>query len=179
MAVAPETGHVADGSFPGARTAGAGDARHLVDGPVAPMDATPRPPAASQTAGAVHSGFGTPVLAAPGLVLMATLAIFEGYHWLDLIPNGPVRPTAVLLALLVVPATFGLTRRISGPGTGLARTVARACAVLVPALCVVLLIVHNDVLAGVLGVGSLALALALGALAVLSEVGEHRHTGNH
>ena len=35
-----------------------------------------------------HGGAGTPAFAAPGLVLLATMALYAGYHWLRLIPNG-------------------------------------------------------------------------------------------
>ena len=126
------------------------------------------------THGGVHTAVRRSGPGAPGHA-----AIAAGYHWLRLIPTGAPRPIAVLLAVVVVPATYGLTRRISGPGTGWIRTVARGCAVLLPALWVVLLLAHDVVVADVLGVVSLALALSLVALAVLSEVGEHQPTGTH
>jgi hypothetical protein len=113
----------------------------------------------------------TPVFAAPGLVLLATIAIYEGYHWLRLIPNGAWRPTGLVLVVVVVPATYALTRRVAGAGTGCLRTAARAGAVLLPALWILLLTVHSDVVGDVLGTVSLALALALVALAVLAEAG--------
>jgi hypothetical protein len=131
------------------------------------------------TADEVHPGTRTPAFAAPGLVLLATIAIYEGYHWLRLIPDGTVRPAAVVLAVIAVPATFGLTRRISGPGTERLRTVAHACAVLLPVLWTVALLAHSDIAADLLGADSLALALSLVALAVLSEIGEHQHTGSY
>jgi len=172
MAVARGAGYVADGRSDRAPEDDTVPARPPTDDPA------PAPPHV-EVVGAFRSGVGTPVFAAPGLVLVATLAIFEGYHWLHLIPDGPVRPTAVVLALVVVPATFALTQRISGPGTGLVRLLARGCAVLLPMLWVVLLFVHDDLVSGMLGVVSLALALSLVALAVLSEVAEHRATGNY
>jgi hypothetical protein len=175
MAGSREAGTVADGLSATAWNVdrgGTGGTR------VAPLGAATHPPTAPDRVSPFHSGSGTPVFAAPGLVLLATIAIFEGYHWLHLIPNGPVRPTAVVLAVLVAPASFGLTRRISGPGTGSVRIIARTCAVLVPALWVVLLLVHATALAGILGTVSLALALALVALAVLSEISGHRYTVN-
>ena len=128
---------------------------------------------------ATHGVAGTPEFAAPGLVLLAIAAIAAGYHWLRLIPTGAPRPIAVLLAVVVVPVTYGLTRRISGPATGWIRAVARSCAVLLPALWIVLHIGRGVVEADVLGLDCLALALSLVALAVLSEVGEHQPTGTH
>ena len=129
--------------------------------------------------GATHAEYGTPLFAAPGLVLLATLTICAGYHWLRLIPTSAPRPMAVALAVVVVPATYLLTRHVSGPGTERVRTVARGCADLLPALWVVLLVVHDVDVADVLGVVSLVLALSLVVLAVLSEVGEHLHTGTY
>jgi hypothetical protein len=121
----------------------------------------------------------TPEFAAPGLVLLATIAIYEGYHWLRLIPNGALRPTGLVLAVVVVPATYILTRRVSGTGTGCLRTAARACAVLLPALWIVLFTVHSDAVGDVLGTDSLALALALVALAVLAEAGERQRAATY
>ena len=129
--------------------------------------------------GAGRGGAGTPLFVAPGLVLLAMAAIAAGYHWLHLIPTGAPRPIAVLLAAVVVPATYGLTRHISGPATGWIRTVARGCAILLPALWIVLHVSRSLVAADLLGAVSLALALSLVALAVLSEVGEHQRTGTY
>jgi len=103
--------------------------------------------------------------------------VYAGYHWLRLIPSGAPRPTAIVLTVAVVPATYALTRHLSGRATGRVRSVARSCAVLLPALWIVLLVVHRGVVADVLGVVSLALALSSVALAVLAETGEHRRTG--
>ncbi len=128
--------------------------------------------------GPADAGDGTPLFAAPGLVLLATLTICAGYHLLRLIPTS-APPMAVALAVVVVPATYLLTRHVSGPGTERVRTVARGCADLLPALWVVLLVVHDVDVADVLGVVSLVLALSLVVLAVLSEVGEHLHTGTY
>jgi hypothetical protein len=124
-------------------------------------------------------GASTPLFAAPGLVLLAIAAIAAGYHWLRLIPAGAPRPIAVLLVVVVVPAAFGLTRRVSGPATGWICTVARSCAVLLPCLWTMLHISRSVVAADLLGAVCLALALSLVALAVLSEVAEHQPTGTH
>jgi hypothetical protein len=123
------------------------------------------------------AGTGTPAFAAPGLVLLAAVAVYAGYHWLRLIPSGAPRPTAIVLTVAVVPATYALTRHLSGRATGRVRSVARSCAVLLPALWIVLLVVHRGVVADVLGVVSLALALSSVALAGLAETGDHRRTG--
>ena len=154
---------------------GTGDVA-IPTGPPQAGDAARRGRTASDDPAAVDPVTGTPVFAAPGLVLLATVAIYEGYNWLRLIPDGATRPTTVVLAAVVVPATYRLTRSVSGPATGRIRHVARGCAVLVPALWVLLLLVHSVVVADLLGAVSLALALALVALAVLSEVGEHQRT---
>ena len=126
-----------------------------------------------------QDGPGTPLFVAPGLVFLAMAAIAAGYHWLRLIPTGAPRPIAVVLAAVVVPATYGLTRHISGPATGWIRPVARGCAILLPALWIVLHVSNSPAAADLLGAVCLALALSLSALAVLSEVGEHQRTGTY
>jgi hypothetical protein len=179
MAVAREVGHVGEGS-PGSGRAIRDAAWRLLSEPTgseAGVGTIPRVRHTDDTPGAALAGSGTPPFAAPGLVLLAALAIYEGYHWLNLIPNVPVRPTAVVLALVIVPATYGLTRRVTGPGTPVLRIVARSCADLLPIVWIVSLIVHDTVVSGLLGGISLILAIALVALAAVSEIDEHRRAG--
>jgi hypothetical protein len=45
-----------------------------------------------------------------GLVLLTAAAVLEGYRWLQVIPSSRLHPSALLFAVLVVPATFFLTR---------------------------------------------------------------------
>jgi len=110
-----------------------------------------------------------PRLAAPGLVLVAAFAIFAGYHWLHLFPNGSTRPTALLFALFAAPATFVLTRHVDAPQVPGARIVARVCAVIGLVLGFVEAVDHNSPSCWLLGVTSLVLAMALVCLAFASE----------
>ena len=100
---------------------------------------------------------------------MAALAIFSGYHWLHLFPNGTSRPTALLFALVAVPATFALTRRVDAPQVPRARIVARVCAGIGLILSLVDAVDHRSPFSWVLGVTSLVLAIALVSLAFASE----------
>jgi len=111
----------------------------------------------------------TPRFAAPGLVLMAVLAIFTGYHWLHLFPNGSFRPVAVLFAIVAMPATFALTRHLIAPQVPGPRFVARVSATIGLILGLVVLVDGDSSLRWVLGVTSLVLAVALVSLAFASE----------
>src|SRR5450756_390980 len=62
-----------------------------------------------------------PSFAAPAMVLVASLATILGYHALHLIPDGPLWPTSIPFALVVAPATFGLTRHVDAWRRGPAR----------------------------------------------------------
>ena len=111
-----------------------------------------------------------PSFAAPALVLVAALAIIVGYHWLHLIPNGPLRPTSIPFALVVAPATFALTRHVDAWRWGPARMVARVTAVLVLVLGLFLAGDRTTPFSRVLGATSLVLALSLLVLVIASEL---------
>jgi len=155
-----------------------GEPRPLSAHPAVLADRGPRdrPPADPDVAFLMDHG--SPLFAVPCLVLIAALAIFEGYHWLHLIPNGSTRPTAILFLLGVVPATVALTRRLEGPASGALCGAARIGSVAVLLLGITELIVRDVPLTRAVGVTSLALAGVLLGLAVASEVGERRRTGS-
>ena len=111
-----------------------------------------------------------PSFAAPALMLVAALAIILGYHSLHLIPNGPLWPTSIPFALVVAPATFGLTRHADAWRWGPARTVARVSSVLVLVLGLFLAGDHTTLFSQVLGATSLVLALSLIVLVVACEL---------
>ena len=128
----------------------------------------PRP--AGPTAGSAGS---VPGYTAPTLILLAAVAIFEGYMWLHLIPDGSLRPSGLLFAVAVVPVTSALTRGDPGTGGRLGR-VTRLCSVAIPLLGVALLVSHATVWARLLGGVSLVFAVSALALAAASE-----HRGIH
>jgi len=107
--------------------------------------------------------------ATPGLVLLAAVAVLEGYLWLHIIPVGPLRPSGLLFAVAVLPAAYGLTR--VGPverTTWLRRVIvldAGAALVLGP----VAVVGRSGTAARAFGVTSLVLAATVIALAVLAE----------
>jgi len=138
------------------------------DGRAVPSDSGPRARPAARARIADRDP-GLPLFAAPGLVLLAALAIFAGYRWLNLFPNGSLRPTSLLFALAVAPATFALTRHVHAPQVPGARVVARACAGTVLVLGLTVAVDHIALLSRVLGVTSLVLAVALVSLVVASE----------
>jgi len=119
-----------------------------------------------------------PAFVQPVLVLVAALAIFEGYHWLNLIPTGSPRPTEVIFLAAVVPLTTGLTRRLEGAAPRSLCLTARLASVVLLFLGIPELIVSDVVLTRALGVTSLLLAGVLVALAVVAETAERRGTGN-
>jgi hypothetical protein len=110
-----------------------------------------------------------PLFAAPGLILFAAVAIFEGYRWLHLVPDGLLRPTSVAFTLSVVPVTVALTRHVDAPTAAW----ARIAAVVILVLGLVVAIGHVTAISRVLGVTSLFLAGTLVFLVVASE--RHRH----
>ncbi len=114
-------------------------------------------------------GSGVARFAAPGLVLVGAIAIFEGYQWLHLFPSGPLWLVSLLIALVVAPATFSLTHFASAPRWPWVRRLARASALFVLVLGIVVAIVHPTLLANALGVISLVLSGSVLSLAVASE----------
>lgn len=123
-------------------------------------------PAASPV---VDDGAHGPFFAAPALILVATLAIFEGYHWLHLFPGGSVRLSSLLVVVVVAPVTFALTRRLHTPRWAWARPVARASASAVLLLGLVATFGHATALSRVLGLTYLVLAASIVSLVIACE----------
>jgi len=114
-----------------------------------------------------------PRFAVPALVLLAAVAIFEGYQWLQIIPGGSLRPSGFLFAVAVVPATWLLTRWGTGRRVVLLRRVALAGAAAVPVVGILVLAGHDPGLHRCLGAASLLVAVAVLAIAAASERGDH------
>jgi hypothetical protein len=114
-----------------------------------------------------------PPFAVPGLVLLAAVAIIEGYQWLRIIPGGSLRPSGLLFAVAVVPATWWLTGHGIGRWMAPLRRVALAGAGAVPVLGLFVLAGHGTALHQCLGAASLLLAVAVLAIAAVSERGDH------
>jgi len=112
-------------------------------------------------------------LVVPTMVLLAAAAIFAGYHWLQFIPDGSLRPSGIVVTVLALVATFALTRRTSAGRAVLLRRIARTSAAALPVLALVGLITHRTAWNQVLGAVSLLLAAALLALAAVSEHADH------
>ncbi len=123
--------------------------------------------------GSTESGSdeGSPLFAVPGMVLLAALAIFEGYRWLQIIPGGSLRPSGMIFAVAVVPATYALTRHGIARRVVVLKHLALACAAAVPLLGALVLAGLGTEGARALGASSLLLALSVLALAAVSERG--------
>ena len=157
-------------------------ADHLGTDPHGPRPASPRaagshlvtvdtdPVAAQRTSGRVP---GNPWLAVPGMVLLAAASIFAGYYWLQIIPDGSLRPSGLFLAVVVVPVTFGLTRHRSQGRASTFRRLTRLSAAAMPVLALVALTTRASGWTRCLGVTSLVLAASILTLAVMSERSEH------
>jgi len=116
------------------------------------------------------SDLGTPMFAAPALMVVAAVAILQGYYWLHLFPEPSFRSTSsMLFVVCVVPATVLLTRHVHGPRWIPAGRVARAAAMVVLVLGSVAAFHHTPMLDRVLGVVSLVLAASLVSLVAASE----------
>jgi hypothetical protein len=115
------------------------------------------------------SGLETPMFAAPALMVVAAVAVLEGYNWLHLFPETSLRSTSLLFVVCVVPATVLLTRHVQGPRWIPADRVARAGAVVVLVLGSIAAFHHTAILDRVLGVVSLLLAASLVSLVAASE----------
>ncbi len=112
---------------------------------------------------------GSPLFAVPGLVLLAALSIYEGYHWLQIIPSGSLHQSGLLFAVVAVPATYGLTRDLTAGLVGFLRHLALVTSTAVPLLAGVVVVGHGAGWARVLGVASLLLAASVIALAAVTE----------
>jgi len=132
-------------------------------------DVVERVPPAAVTHSRADRGGTRPLLTVPGLVMLATVAIFEGYQWLHLIPGESLHPSGLLFAVVSLPATYWLTR-CGNPGhTVVLRRTTRACAAAIPVLGLIVLIGYPTPWARALGLVPLALAASALGLAVASE----------
>ena len=123
---------------------------------VLPPDLRPGPERTPRTEG--HP------FAVPGMVLLAAIAIYEGYDWLQVFPTGSHRPSEYLIGIAAAPGAYWLTRSVA---TG--RVAARCRNVLVGAAVVVACAGGGWGLA--LGVAWLVLAASILVLSYLSERG--------
>jgi len=117
------------------------------------------------------------VVGSPGLALLASFSILEGYRWFGVIAGGGSRPWAVVFAAASLPVAAALTRR---PG-GRRRSVTGQLVVLVAAagaaVTALALVRHGSWVTGAIGITDLALgAAALAALAT-GERRRHRNYG--
>lgn len=117
---------------------------------------------------------GAASFATPGLVLVGAIGIFEGYQWLHLFPSGPLWPVSLLIALVVAPATFALTHFASAPRWLWLRRLARASALFVLVLGIVVAIAHPMLVGRALGIISLVLSGSVLSLAAASEYRRNR-----
>jgi len=156
-------------------------ARHPGVGPVpsGPVTAD-RPPVPSPGGGwsAGTSGSGRqqgrpaharPTFAVPGLVLLAALAIHEGYTELRIMSDGWHRISGTAFALLAVPAAYALTRGLTTGTAARLRAPVMICAAAVPVLAAAGLTGHGAGWGRILGVVSLVLAVLVLVLAVVAE----------
>ena len=118
------------------------------------------------------------VYSPPFLVLVAALAIFEGYHWLHLMPTGSDRATGALFLIGVVPVTIGLTRRLGGPAPRALSRTARIVSVAVLALGLAEATLGDVLVTRALGVASLTLAGVLLTLTVVVETAPRRRSAH-
>ena len=109
-------------------------------------------------------------------MLVAALAIFEGYHWLHLMPSESGLPTEVLFLVGVVPVTTALTRHLRGSVPRALCLTARAISVALVALGLVEATVGGMLVTRALGLSSLMLAGVLLTLTAVVETAERRRT---
>ncbi len=101
-------------------------------------------------------------------MLLAAVAVFEGYRWLHLIPGGSLRPPGLFVAVACLPATVWLSRCLAPARAGTARVLACSAAAVLPVLGTAALASGSAWWCRALGATSLVLAASLLALAVLS-----------
>jgi len=117
---------------------------------------------------------GSPSYAVPGMVLLAALAIYEGYHRLKIIPGGSARPSGLAFAVVVAPATYVLTRHLVGGPARLLRRLSLGTAVAVPVLALAVMLGAGGTGDRALGLVSLLFAVSVLAQAATTERAGHR-----
>jgi hypothetical protein len=125
-----------------------------------------------------------PTLRSPGLALLATVCLLEGYKWIGALPASDSRfsalvfsrPGALVFAVLVTALALGLTRS----GGELRRSLPRAAVALASAVVmsasVVLAAATKAVTKDVVGLTDLVLAMALVGALVAGERRQRRIT---
>jgi hypothetical protein len=135
-----------------------------LDEPEPPM---PTPPSWSGPRGAEQWGppRRCPWFVAPGLALLAALAILEGYRWIGVITNGGARPWAAAFAGVALAVSLVLTRS-ARPGDGYpSPRIALVGSLLVVLTTVAVLFTDEQWATVAVGASDLALAsVALGLL---------------
>ncbi len=107
-------------------------------------------------------------MASPILVLVAACAIYGGYERLHFLPEESPFPVE-LLVVVSLPVAIGLTRHSVGRKTRLLRTVMVLCGASIVPLGVLALMVGGTPWTQLLGVASLAMAVALLLLVAAGE----------
>jgi 4-amino-4-deoxy-L-arabinose transferase-like glycosyltransferase len=106
------------------------------------------------------------VVGSPGLALLASFSILEGYRWFGVIAGGGSRPWAVVFAAGSLPVAAALTRRPGGRRRSVTDQLVVLAAAAAAAVTAVALVRHGPWVTDAIGVTDLALgAAALGALA--------------
>jgi hypothetical protein len=110
-----------------------------------------------------------PKLVAPVLVLVATLAIFEGYAWLNVFPRDRINATAISFAVLLLPITVVVTRHPRGGHRGPVQRVLVGAAIALLGVTLIALVLNRPTTELVLGAVDLAVAVAALSVALPGE----------
>lgn len=121
-----------------------------------------------------------PVLASPGLVLVAALSIMEGYRWLNVIPARWLHPSALVYVTAAVPLLVLCTRRQPGQHRGPVQWVGVASASGLVVATLTESFVRRPWSAHVFGASNMAVAaVALGAAWAIGRTDSvHRRKGD-
>jgi hypothetical protein len=149
------------------------------DGPVAAPAANDpgRPAVVRRSVDRRQTGAMAQVVGSPGLALLASFSILEGYRWFGVIAGGGSRPWAVAFAAASLPVAAALTRRTSRRRRSVSDQLVVLAAVAGAVFTLVALVGHGPWVADAIGIADLGLgAAALGALAA-GERNRHRGHG--
>jgi hypothetical protein len=102
------------------------------------------------------------ILVAPALVLVATLAIFEGYAWLNVIPSDRLTGAAISFAVLLPPITVALTRHPHGGRRSPVQKVLIGATLALGGMTLLVLVLNRSTTE--LALGAIDLAVAVAAL---------------
>jgi hypothetical protein len=117
-----------------------------------------------------------PWFVAPGLALLAALAILEGYRWIGLMANGGARPSAVAFAGVAVTVSLVVTRSARPGGGDPSPRIVSVGSGLVVLTTVAVLFTDERWAAVAVGASDLALAsVALGWLLAGERSKRHGH----